>query len=70
MVSRSNFKKRSVIEVSALDVSANVGGLEVDSNIKDLLPLNFAEIPVTTIVNPVLASHDRSRRERRNVPRT
>ncbi|KAJ8474220.1 hypothetical protein ONZ45_g16024 [Pleurotus djamor] len=55
-------------EVSALDVSVSVGGLEVDSDTKDLLvALNFADIPVT-IVNPVLASQDRPRRERRNVP--
>ncbi|KAJ8482198.1 hypothetical protein ONZ45_g15034 [Pleurotus djamor] len=57
-----------VPEVSALDVSATVGGLEVDSDTKDLLvALNFADIPIT-IVNPVLASQDRPRRERRNVP--
>ncbi|KAJ8521283.1 hypothetical protein ONZ45_g1993 [Pleurotus djamor] len=57
-----------VPEVSAFDVRASVGGLEVDSDTKDLLvALNFADIPVT-IVNPVLASQDRPRRERRNVP--
>ncbi|KAJ8503117.1 hypothetical protein ONZ45_g11139 [Pleurotus djamor] len=61
-------KDNYVPEVSALDVSASVGGLEVDSDTKDLLvALNFADIPVT-IVNPVLASQDRPRRERRNVP--
>ncbi|KAJ8508153.1 hypothetical protein ONZ45_g9547 [Pleurotus djamor] len=67
-------KDNYVPEVSALDVSASVGGLEVDSDTKDLLvALNFADIPVT-IVNPVLASQDRPRRETRNLngaaPRT
>ncbi|KAJ8457782.1 hypothetical protein ONZ45_g18179 [Pleurotus djamor] len=61
-------KDNYVPEVSALDISASAGGLEVDSDTKDLLvALNFADIPVT-IVNPVLASQDRPRRERRNVP--
>ncbi|KAJ8481798.1 hypothetical protein ONZ45_g15180 [Pleurotus djamor] len=61
-------KDNYVPEVSELDVSTSVGGLEVDSDTKDLLvALNFADIPVT-IVNPVLASQDRPRRERRNVP--
>ncbi|KAJ8481476.1 hypothetical protein ONZ45_g15305 [Pleurotus djamor] len=61
-------KDNYVPEVSALDVSASVGGLEGDSDTKDLLvALNFADIPVT-IVNTVLASQDRPRRERRNVP--
>ncbi|KAJ8496020.1 hypothetical protein ONZ45_g12614 [Pleurotus djamor] len=61
-------KDSYVPEVSALNVSASVGGLEVDSDTKDLLVvLNFADIPVT-IVNTVHASQDRPRRERRNVP--
>ncbi|KAJ8521313.1 hypothetical protein ONZ45_g1991 [Pleurotus djamor] len=61
-------KDNYVPEVSAFDVRASVGGLESDSDTKDLLvALNFADIPVT-IVNPVLASQDRPRRERRNVP--
>ncbi|KAJ8496922.1 hypothetical protein ONZ45_g12246 [Pleurotus djamor] len=61
-------KDNYVPEEAALDVSANVGGLGVDSDTKDLLvALNFADIPVT-IVNPVTASQDRPRRERRNVP--
>ncbi|KAJ8482636.1 hypothetical protein ONZ45_g14880 [Pleurotus djamor] len=56
-----------VPEVSALDVSASVGGLEVDSDTKDLLvALNFADIPVT-IVNPRVSSHHRTAHGARGV---
>jgi len=62
-------KDNYVPEVSALDTSAMVGGLEVDQDTKDLLQaLNFDSIPVS-VVQPVTAVPERGpRRERRNVP--
>jgi len=63
-------KDNYVPEVSALDTSAMVGGLEVDQDTKNLLhALNFDSIPVN-VAQPVAAAVPERgpRRERRNVP--
>ncbi|KIK56507.1 hypothetical protein GYMLUDRAFT_263611 [Collybiopsis luxurians FD-317 M1] len=62
-------KDNYVPEVSALDVGAMGGSLEVDPETKALLTsLNFDSINVTVVTPVVVAPERGQRRERRNVP--